>query len=325
MSGPDQPGAPTGDLPESDAPTGLTRVDPRHDLRHRPAPGGRMRDSLFWQTVLPDAGLALQVYLFVTGTGAAGYNIAVWGRDGVVALERDGGRVPEAMDFDDFEVSALRIRNDGALRTSTVTVRGSSLSLDLSFEALHDAFTFRDNPDGLPAWFADDRIEQTGRVTGTLTVGDRAQELGPLGHRDHSWGLRDWRAPQHWKWFVAYTADGARAVNGWIWQARGEWGFAGYVFRDGALVPVARIEQRTTYTDAMEQQRLVATLHDVVGGRTALELDAFGILPLPDERSGTMILEGAATGTIDGVAAVGQFETEWPADYFAHLAAGAAS
>jgi hypothetical protein len=310
--------------------TPLTGVDPVHDLRHRPVDGGRMRDSLFWQTVLPEARLALQVYVFVTGTGAAGYNVAVWGRDGVVALERGGGRVPTEMDFDEFTVGGITVHNDGALRSSRVSVRGDSLTVDLDFEALHDAFTFRDNPDGLPSWFADDRVEQTGRVSGSVTVDGVAQELGPLGHRDHSWGVRDWRAPQHWKWFVAYApaggvldAQGWTAVNGWIWQARGDQGVAGYVTRDGRVVPLARIEQRTDYTDTMEQRRLVATLHDVEGGTTRVELDVFGILPLPDERSGTMILEGAATATIDGVPAIGQFEAEWPLDYFAHLTGGA--
>jgi hypothetical protein len=309
----------------------LTVVDPRNDLRHRPAPGGRQRDSLFWQTVLPDHDLALQVYLFVTGTGAAGYNVALWGSDGVVALERDGGRVPDEMDFDDFTVGAVTVQNDGALGASTVAVRGESLQVDLAFEGLHDAFTFRDNPDGLPSWFADDRIEQTGRVRGTVSFPGadgtrRTLDLGPLGHRDHSWGLRDWRAPQHWKWLVAYT-DAAEAscsaVNGWIWQARGEWGFAGYVLREGRILPVRSIDQQTTYSYRLEQQRLTATLHDVEGGATALELDVFGVLPLPDERSGTMILEGACRAVIDGVAGVGQFETEWPLDYFRHLGGSA--
>jgi hypothetical protein len=306
---------------------GPTVVDPRHDLRHRPELGGRQRDSLFWQTVLPEHDLALQIYLFVTGTGAAGYNAALWGRDGVVALERGGGRVPDEMDFDDFAVGGLTVRADGALRSSRVSVRGERLQVDLAFEGLHDAFTFRDNPDGLPTWFADDRIEQTGRVGGTVAFPGadgtpRTLDLGPLGHRDHSWGLRDWRAPQHWKWLVAYTSDpaaAATAVNGWIWQARGEWGFAGYVLREGRILPVRAIDQRTDYADGLRQRRLVATLHDVEGGATSLELDVFGVLPLPDDRSGTMILEGACRAAIDGVAGVGQFETEWPLDYFRHL------
>jgi hypothetical protein len=296
-----------------------------------------MRDSLFWQTTVqdptrPDSPLGLQVYLFVTGTGAAGFTAAVWGRDGVVARVQGGGRVDEATDFDAFAVGGaapddtrvgeLRVANDGELRRSTVAVRSADLVLDLQFEGIHDAFSFHDNPDGLPSWFAEDRIEQTGRVSGELRLADRRLALGPLGHRDHSWGLRDWRAPQHWKWLVAYT-DSGRAVNGWIWQARGEWGFAGYVVRDGNLVPIKTIDQQTTYDDAMQQRSLRATLHDVDGGATSLELDVFGILRLPDDRSGTTVIEGASLARIDGDPGVGQFETEWPTAYLAHLAGDA--
>jgi len=280
-----------------------------------------MRDSLFFQTVLPRERLAVQVYLFVTGTGAAGYNVSVWGPgSSPLALLRDGGRVPPEMDFDDFSIGALHIRNDLALRSATVTVRSPQLSLDLQFVGMHDAFTFHDNPDGLPRWFADDRIEQTGSISGSLAFGDTSATLGPIGHRDHSWGLRDWNAPQHWKWLVAYTPSG-RAVNGWIWQAHGEWGFAGYVLRPGSpnVVPVTRIDATTSYSDDAEQQTLEAIFHDVEGGTTLLELSVFGILHLPDERSGTTILEGASEALIDGEPGAGQFEAEWPTEYFRHL------
>ncbi|BBZ74822.1 hypothetical protein MANY_01590 [Mycolicibacterium anyangense] len=64
-------------------------------------------------------------------------------------------------------------------------------------------------------------MEQTGRLRGHITVGSRRVELDGLGHRDHSWGVRDWAVPQHWKWFVVYTPAGF-AVNGWIWIAKGE-------------------------------------------------------------------------------------------------------
>lgn len=301
------------------APVARTGLRPEDDRRHRPEPGGRMRDSLFFQTVLAEEQVALQVYLFVTGTGAAGYNVVVWGGPGVPLVRQfDGGRVPEDMDFDDFSVGSLTVRNREPLRTATVSVRSEHLDLDLSFAAIQDAFSYHDNPDGLPSWFALDRIEQTGRVEGALRAGDRSYELGPMGHRDHSWGMRDWRAPQHWKWFVAYTPSGV-AVNGWIWVARGAWGFAGSVLRDGVTIPVRTIEHTATYDDRFQQQTLRAVLHDVEGGSTSLELDVFGVVHLGDERTGTTILEGACTARIDGEDGVGQFETEWPTPYFEHL------
>lgn len=290
---------------------------PADDLRHRPAPGERGRDSLFWQAVLPEEGLAVQLYLTVTGTGKAGFQASVWGERPTV-LERGGGLVGDA-DLDDLRLGALRVRQGEPLRTAEVALHGERIDLELAFTGLHDAFSYRDNPDGLPAWFATDRMEQTGRIEGRLRVDGREVLLDGLGHRDHSWGVRDWRAPQHWKWFVASTPSG-RVVNGWIWIAQGEWGFAGYVLRDGRPVPVARIDSAATYADGLQQRSLVATLHDVEGGATAVELDVFGVLALPDERTRTVVLEGACRARIDGEAGSGQFETEWPAEYLAQLA-----
>ena len=77
-----------------------------------------------------------------------------------------------------------------------------------------------------------------------------------MGHRDHSWGVRDWGVPQHWKWFVAYTESG-RALNGWIWIAKGEWGFAG-IRRPRRQSPIRlrHIDQHAEYGEQMRQRRL---------------------------------------------------------------------
>ncbi|HET6826944.1 MAG TPA: hypothetical protein VFH64_13530 [Amnibacterium sp.] len=288
-------------------------LSPADDLRHRPEPGGRMRDSLFWQVVLPHEELAVQLYLTVTGSGRAGYQASVWGGR-PLAVERGSGRLDDGDDFADLRLDGLTVQHGEPLRSATVALRGGQVELDLAFEGLHDAFSYHENPDGLPAWFATDRMEQTGRVAGVLRFGSREVRLDGLGHRDHSWGLRDWRLPQHWKWFVASTGSG-RAVNGWIWVARGEWGFAGYVLRDGRPVPVSTIDSRATYGEALEQRSLVAVLHDVEGGATRVELDVFGVLELPDGRSRTVVMEGACRARIDGEAGSGQFEAEWPAEY----------
>jgi hypothetical protein len=103
----------------------------------------------------------------------------------------------------------------GRMRDSAeVSYASEKIRLEYRFEGIHDAFSYRSSPDGLPSWFAANRLEQTGRVSGFLEVGARRIEWDRrMGHRDHSWGTRDWGAPHHWKWFVAYT-DAARAAAG---------------------------------------------------------------------------------------------------------------
>ena len=44
-------------------------LDTRDDLRHRAPDGERMRDSLFWNLIVPEDELGLQVYTFVNHRG----------------------------------------------------------------------------------------------------------------------------------------------------------------------------------------------------------------------------------------------------------------
>ena len=294
---------------------------PDDDRRHWPADGGRMRDSLFWELIMPEEKLGLQIYLYVSARGRAGYNVSVWGPGtDPVALKLADGRVAESADFDDFRFEGLTVRQPELRRTCQVRFDRDDVHLAYDFTALHDAFSYRSNPDGLPGWFARNRLEQTGHVDGFLEIGGRRIDWNRTGHRDHSWGHRDWGIPHHWKWFIAYTESG-RIVNGWIWIARGEWGFAGYVVRDGVTVPVARIEHHADYHPDMTQRRLEADLIDITGQATHLGLDVFGVIKLPThDPMSTVIYEGACTAEIDGEAGAGQFETHWPGPYLRYLA-----
>lgn len=292
------------------------------DLRHRPSPGGRMRDSLFWEMIMPEEQLGFQAYLYLTGSGKAGFNVAVWGpQKAPLVLELGHGEVSGDMDLDDFSLDGLSLIQPELRRTATLRYESPQVRLEFDFVALHDAFSYRQNPDGLPGWFAENRLEQTGWVKGFLEFSGRRIAWDRIGHRDHSWGNRNWAVPHHWKWIVAYTPDGRRIVNVWIWIARGEWGFGGYVVRDGELVPIATVRQRAAYDEAMMQSRFEGDIVDTRGGVTRLELDRFGLLNLPSNpKAGTSIMEAACTAMIDGCDGGGQFETHWPTEYLQHLA-----
>jgi hypothetical protein len=290
------------------------------DLRHRAPPGNRMRDSLFWEVILSDEEIGMQIYLYLTGSGRAGYNVVVWGADPEpLALHLASGHLAEGDDLADLTFKGLRLQQPDPLHSCVVTYQSDDVALEFDFQAIHEAFSYRSNPDGIPQWFAENRMEQTGRVRGSLRIGSRCIPLDRMGHRDHSWGLRDWGTPQHWKWFVAYTPRGV-AVNGWIWIAKGEWGFGGYVARDGVATAIERIDHHADYDAEMRQQRLSATVIDVTGARTEVIMVAFGVVELPThDPLQTVIREAACHATIDGEVGAGQFETHWVGSYLEHL------
>ena len=75
---------------------------PKDDLRHRAPDGGRMRDSLFWNLIVPEEELGMQVYTFVNHRGRAGYNVCVWGGDMEPVVLQHLGQVGPDADFDDW-------------------------------------------------------------------------------------------------------------------------------------------------------------------------------------------------------------------------------
>ncbi len=296
---------------------------PQDDFRHRPGPGGKMRDSLFWEMIMPDEKLGFQAYLYLAGTGQAGFNVIVWGEEQKpYVLELGQGDAGQDMDFDDFRLKGLSLSQPELRKTAHLRYEGEGIKLDYQFTALHEAFSFRQNPMGLPKWFAENRFEQTGWVKGFLEFGGRRVEWNRIGHRDHSWGTRQWGVPHHWKWLIAYTPDGSHIVNAWIYIAKGEIGYAGYVVSDGELTPIASIQHHADYDDDMGQLRLEADILDTQGRITRLEMQRFGLVRLPtNDKMDTMIMEAACHAQINGHAAAGQFETHWPKSYVNYLSA----
>ena len=94
-------------------------------------------------------------------------------------------------DFDDWEVGFLRVQHGEPHREAHVSFSVENVSLDYTFQAITPAFCYLDNRDGCPTFLADNRFEQSGRVSGVLTVGDRVIPFDTTAHRDHSWGTRD--------------------------------------------------------------------------------------------------------------------------------------
>ena len=296
----------------------ISTREPHNDRRHPAPPGQKTRDSLFFNLIVPDEALGMQIYTWVDQDGVAGRQVAVFGPERrPLALEVEQNVAMGDADFDDWNIRGLHIGHPEPLRTAQVRYASERVELTYDFVGTHEPFTYTRNPVGCPDWMARDRFEQTGRVSGQLRVGDRVIAFDQLAHRDHSWGRRNWGMPQHWKWLVAQVPSGA-ALNAMLWIARGEVGVNGYVLRDGEPVALTDACWDTDYDDDMTQRRLETTLHDEDGGTTALVLDRYGVVRLPFG-SDTVVYEAACRATIDGEAGWGQFETLWAASYVNRL------
>jgi hypothetical protein len=303
-------------------------------LQHRPFPGlersnngrHRLRDlplereSIPYTFVLPDHDLAAFCYTWVNKDSKAGSAFVVFG-DGVggapIAEAVDGIEVPQTMNFDDWRVGAVHLRHDLQFKQAEMRLEGQGASLHAHFEALHPPYAYGFHPDGCPDYAATDRIEQAGRVHGTLRIGERRIAFEAFGARDHSWGTRDWQTPQHWKWLHA-QAGADLCVHFWQFQARGKTELRGYVFKEDAIAELHSLEIEFDHDEQYNQRHLEIELQDTLGRVTMLKGQHYAHFPLiPGPH--TTLTEGAMRCEIDGRTGMGWSEFMWPTSYLEYL------
>jgi len=122
--------------------------------------------------------------------------------------------------------------------------RTTRVVIDLVFEPRCPAFDFcrglGERARAALRPLGDHHLEQSGRWRGLVRVDDRTFPFDGVGHRDHSWGLRDWSALEHHRLFVASLGDDL-AVHALTVTAAGQAVEGGFVFRDGRAERITRV------------------------------------------------------------------------------------
>ncbi|WP_293395893.1 hypothetical protein [Nevskia sp.] len=290
--------------------------DGRHKLRNLPLE----RESIPYVIALPEQGIAAFVYTWVSKDNLAGSALAAYGPgigDTPVFEAVDGIPMGPEKNFDNWQVGKLHLAQDLKLKTAKFGVVTDRVVIEANYEALHPAFAYSFHPDGCPAFAATNRLEQAGRVHGTIKVDGKAIAFDTFCARDHSWGTRDWGQPQHWKWLHAYNQG--TQVHFWKIEVGGRSELRGYLNRDGQFAQVANVEVSFTTDARYHQKTISATVTDTLGRKVQVEGEYFATLVMPPVPTCTLV-EGAMRCTIDGQAAVGWTEFMWPTDYLAYMA-----
>jgi hypothetical protein len=297
-------------------------VDPVHDGRHRLPDSPIARESIPMMINDPDAGVAGFVYTWVTGASEGGAVLALFGPgvgDAPIVEPLADRPVPEDMGFDAWQIEGFRMENDLAFDKSRLTWKSPTAEIDLLFEAFHPPYAYGAHTDGCPSYTATDRIEQSGTLRGTIEVAGRRFDYDGLGHRDHSWGTRDWGAWQHYNWFEGQCADGT-SVHFWRFIALGKINLRGYVSKDGLLAEITDLDLDVTFNDELWQQSFVAKITDEAGRHTEVAGEFYAHFPLIPSDLLTL-REGAARATYDGKPGIGWMEVAWPPAYLEYVQA----
>ena len=297
----------------------MGRFSAKDDLMHPIAPDvPHGRESFAWAVPIPHEGLLAFLYMARDAdTGRYARMVAI--ADGLTGepLYRDivgDVGMDEGDDFNDCRVAGLHLRQPEPLTTADLVYSGDGVHVEVSMRALHEPFSWHDNRDGCADWIATDRYEQSVATSGVIEVAGRTVRFESQGHRDHSWGPRDWRPMQHWKWMNAATIDGSVSLHAFVIFALGDRLVNGYVNRGGEVTPLTAIDTRADLDlTTMLHQRVRASCTDE-GGRDIV-LEAAGVAGLGVPARHMRMNEVACTATLDGREAIAHIEMGWPESY----------
>lgn len=225
--------------------------------------------------------------------------------------------MPHDADFDDWKVGALHLKQSMDLKTASVVVDSPEAGMEFKFSACHPAYGYASHPDGCPDWFATNRLEQSGRVVGSIRLGKKVYKFDTTAARDHSWGTRDWQVPQHWKWIHAQAGEDLCVHFCEIYE-RGRTELRGYVSVDDLTAEVVAVEVSFTHDDQFLHRQISAEVKDRAGRTTVLQGEFFGHFPLIPEPH-TTLYESGMRCSINGEPGVGWAEFMWPTEYLQYL------
>lgn len=277
----------------------------------------RHRESIVWVIPRVADGITAFVYTWVNSQGLAGAALSVFGRRvGEQIFEKvDGIPVCDAAGFADYRMGPLKmcISTDGL--SSSVRFEGDRVSLTLSYRGSHVPYRYGSHPDGCPAFFADDRLEQSGHAAGALRIDDCTLEFDALCQRDHSWGERDWDAMHHMKWVNAMSETAC--VHAVELFAFGRRFLRGYILRDGDLAPVEALTLRYDLDDDLLHRRISGAWTDGLGRTTDVEFTDGGPFFAWDVTPNFTLRDSSMRARIDDHPADAYVDMSWDASYLA--------
>ncbi|WP_374412830.1 hypothetical protein [Novosphingobium colocasiae] len=287
-------------------------VLPEHAYRHKLTADGR--ESLAHILLMPEHNIAGFIYPTVLGTGVAKSTACFFSPDFPEQIvEVVESPVADSMDFNDWRHGPLRMTVADPLKRVDLAWDGERIRFKGEYTATHPAYAFSSHPRGNPPYFGNDRTEQHGRVIADLELDGRSLHHEGFLVRDHSWGPRVWGLNQHYKWIHATT--GESSMHFFEMQGFGRTELRGFLFRDGEMQHLARVEYDFVYDDQMLQKTFTMTATDMAGRTAKIGFTMFGMLTSSHDPK-TLINTGCATLNFDGVSGVGVCEFSWNKDYF---------
>ncbi|HMB80516.1 MAG TPA: hypothetical protein VKI43_10645 [Vicinamibacterales bacterium] len=121
--------------------------------------------------------------------------------------------------------------------------------------------------------------EQSMIVRGSVVIDGEPLDFDGTGHRDHSWGPRDWMPSERWRWLTG-EVDGM-AFNAMYLTIAGSHVTNGYVWKDGRFASVDQLRLESTFDDTGLGARTLSAELTAGGVTYAITGETLMNVPLP--------------------------------------------
>ncbi|MHA1277452.1 MAG: DUF7065 domain-containing protein [Candidatus Helarchaeota archaeon] len=143
----------------------------------------------------------------------------------------------------------------------------------------------------IPKILQQQHYEQSGYGKGRITLKDgTSREFCGFGHRDHSWGVRNWVYIDEWYWTSVQFKNGKIALNTWLTRIDQTDFIHGFISTADGNVPITSIEVKTKFQKnaSRSPRSALFRLIDKNGTEYQLEAETLHLITLPQSsKSGT--------------------------------------
>jgi hypothetical protein len=303
-------------------------LDPIHDRSHPVEGDSAWSESYYFNGYAPDTDAGFYTRIGIRpNEGTMDVMLALWLPEGRIAYATAKREQKEMCD-PPLEVGGLRysLVEEGKRWElsgeceARVFQRGSRehekvrISIELHFEALTPLIGFDGqgkSKAGASAATASatgkGHLEQAGRWQGWIEADGHRHILGDSarGNRDKSWGPRRWGGPKMWRWFSINISDDVHFGGIRIGTDAGDL-HRGWVWKDGQHSSLTQWRVRTeTHSDGVTQKVCFVTAIDKLGREHELRADVMRVFPGGAQAGKTVVNEGLARWTYEGVVGTG--------------------
>ena len=314
-------------------------LGPEHDLQHPVEGDSAWSESYYFNAYDPDADVGFYTRAGIRpNEGHIDLGMSVWFPGSEIG-HMGGRREQQRMVDTVLEVAGIRYeliepmkrwrlsgKGEAHVRDlKTGTKRRANVEFDVTFNALMPAIGSDGQGKEGSGASAETRksvgkghLEQGGKWSGVITCDGKPIPFGAnaRGNRDKSWGPRRWGGPKMWRWFSINIDDATHFGGIRIGTDAGDL-HRGWVWRDGEHASIREWRVRTQLeADQVTHKVCHVVAVDAQGREHELRADLLRVAPGGGTKNGTVVNEGLARWTYEGVTGTGiaeylhQFDAE---------------